>query len=250
MMPQLPDVRARRGIHGDLVRELATQIVGGTLAPGTQLDLEVLASDAHVSRTSLREALKTLEAKGLVEARPRWGTRVRGQEHWNILDADIIAWLGNAKVGAEFLEELAAVRETIEPAAARLAASNASRQDAERIREAFEAFALSVETDVDRIVDCDVAFHVSILEASGNRFFRHMAPLLSAALRGRDRVVLAEPRRRRRDGLMVDAHERVLAAILDRKPDEAEQFMRVLTERAGKDARAAVTSSRRRVSRK
>jgi DNA-binding GntR family transcriptional regulator len=48
MMPQLPDVRARRGIHGDLVRELATQIVGGTLAPGTQLDLEALASDAHV----------------------------------------------------------------------------------------------------------------------------------------------------------------------------------------------------------
>lgn len=246
-MPRLSDNSyGGRGVHGDLVNDLATQIVDGSLSPGTQLDLQAVAARARVSRTVVREALKTLQAKGLVEARPRWGTRVREPSSWNMLDPDVIGWLGEAKVAADFLEDLAFVREAIEPAAAWLAAKKASKADVATLRAAFEAFARSVAEDVDEIVDCDVAFHVSILEVSRNRFFRQMAPLLSAALRGRDRLVLAEPRRRRHKDLMVDEHERVIDAIASKDAEAAETSMRMLMRQSRTDARAVVAAKRRR----
>jgi DNA-binding FadR family transcriptional regulator len=238
-------MRVSRGIHADLVHELATQIVTGAIPPGTQLDLDAVGAQARVSRTVLREALKTLEAKGLLEARPRWGTRVRDQASWNMLDPDIIAWFGEFKVEAAFLEELAIVREAIEPAAARDAALKGTQDDLAAIASAFDAFAHSVAEDVNRIVDCDVAFHVAILEASHNRFLRQMAPLLSAALRGRDRLVLRDRRQRQPRGLMVDEHRQVLEAIQQREPDDAERLMRALTQQARKDAESAVTAKPR-----
>jgi DNA-binding FadR family transcriptional regulator len=246
MTGSIPEFRVSRGIHADLVRELATQIVTGGIRPGVQLDLEAVAAQARVSRTVLREALKTLEAKGLVEARPRWGTRVRDQTSWNMLDPDIIAWFGEFRVEADFLDELAIVREAIEPAAARDAAIKGSEDDIAKISSAFEAFAHSVAEEVDRIVDCDVAFHVTILEASHNRFLRQMAPLLSAALRGRDRLVLSDRRQRQPARLMVDEHRQVLEAIQQRAPDDAERLMRALTQQARKDAESAVKANPRR----
>jgi DNA-binding FadR family transcriptional regulator len=245
MTPPVPEIRVSRGIHADLVRELATQIVTGAIRPGTQLDLEAVGAQARVSRTVMREALKTLEAKGLVEARPRWGTRVRDQANWNMLDPDIMAWFGASRVEADFLEELAVVREAIEPAAARDAALKGSEVDIANITTAFEAFEHSVAEDVDRIVDCDVAFHVAILDASHNRFLRRMAPLLSAALRGRDQLVLSDRRQRQPRRLMVDEHRHVLDAIRQREPKEAERLMRALTQQARTDAESAVAAKRR-----
>lgn len=246
MTAPVPGIRISRGIHADLVRELATQILTGAIRPGTQLDLEAVGAQARVSRTVLREALKTLEAKGLVEARPRWGTRVRSQASWNMLDPDIITWFGEFKVEAQFLEELAIVREAIEPAAARHAALKGSEDDHAAIASAFDAFEHSVAEEVNRIVDCDVAFHVAILEASHNRFLRQMAPLLSAALRGRDRLVLRDRRQRKPQGLMLEEHRQVLEAIQQREPNDAERLMRALTQQARKDAESAVAAEPRR----
>ncbi len=68
----------RRGLHGEVVHTIGLQIVGGALQPGDTLPPEdELTSDLAVSRTVLREAVKVLAAKGLVEARPKIGTRVQ-----------------------------------------------------------------------------------------------------------------------------------------------------------------------------
>jgi len=216
------------------------QIVTGVIPVGTQLDVEDLGTNAGVSRTVVREALKVLEAKGLVQARPRWGTRVRDRADWNMLDPDLMSWLGETEIEEEFLEELTAVREAVEPAAARLAAEHCGPDDRIRMQEAFDSFARAAgSAGLESIVDADVGFHVSILQASGNRFFWQMAPLLATALRGRDRLVLRAPGKRRPRQLMVAEHDAVLQAILDGQGDAAEQLMRALVSRAASDARAA-----------
>jgi DNA-binding FadR family transcriptional regulator len=73
-----------------------------------------------------------------------------------------------------------------------------------------------------------------------------MAPLLSAALRGRDRLVLSDRRQRQPARLMVDEHRQVLEAIQQRAPDDAERLMRALTQQARKDAESAVKANPRR----
>jgi len=233
-------VYSGRGIHGEVVRDLAMQIVNGAIPTGTQLDVAELGTSAGVSRTVVREALKVLEAKGLVQARPRWGTRVRDRADWNMLDPDLISWLGEAEIEEEFLEELTAVREAVEPAAARLAAEHGGTEDRRRMQDAFDRFELAAASaGLDSIVDADVDFHISVIQASGNRFFWQMAPLLAAALRGRDRLVLQRPGKRRPRQLMLAEHNAVLQAILDRRGEAAEQLMRALVRRSADDARAA-----------
>ena len=82
-----------RSVHGQVVHELGRRIIGGQYAPGSVLPNEdALSAEFNVSRTALREATKMLAAKGLVESRPKVGTRVRPAGDWNTLDADVLAW--------------------------------------------------------------------------------------------------------------------------------------------------------------
>lgn len=227
-----------RGAHGDLVQALALSIVNGAYPAGHQLDLEGLGARAKVSRTVVREALKVLESKGLVDARPKRGTRVRDRSEWNLLDPDLIYWLREAEVEDEFLDELSTLREAVEPIAARLAAIRQDEAGKDGLKAAFARLEEAViEWSVEEIVDADVLFHVSILEASGNRFFRQMTPLLATALSSRDRLVLQEPTKQSPTGQMVDDHRAVMRAIVDGKPELAERRMRALVEAAGIDAR-------------
>lgn len=236
---------SRRGIHGEVVHDLAMRIVGGQIPPGSPIDLEELGAEAQVSRTVVREALRVLTAKGLVEARPRWGTRVRDRAEWNMLDPDLLEWQLEADVEPAFLSDLSVVRQAIEPAAARLAAKTTRKTDRKRMREAFEAFEAALSDDVAGLVEADVNFHRAILEASGNLFFRQMGPLLSAALRGRDALVFRNPQSRRPEGLMLAEHRAVLDAILARDADDAERLMRLLMDRAALDTDSAIRAARR-----
>ena len=88
-----PHTYPRRGLHGEVVHTIGLQIVGGSIQPGDPLPPEdELTSNLAVSRTVLREAVRVLAAKGLVEARPKIGTRVRARSEWNILDPDVLSW--------------------------------------------------------------------------------------------------------------------------------------------------------------
>src|SRR5437773_10142973 len=117
----------RRGLHGALVHDIGVRILRGELKPGDPLPVDDGAGDEpEVGRTVLREAIKVLAAKRLVESRPKTGTRVRPRKDWNLLDPDVLAWQVEAGADAEFLAQALEVRRMIEPAAARLAAERAT----------------------------------------------------------------------------------------------------------------------------
>ena len=84
----------RRGLHGAVVHEIGVRIVNGDLQPGETLPDNGFLIDADVSRTVVRETIKVLAAKGLVESRPKVGTRVRPRRDWNLLDPDVMRSLG------------------------------------------------------------------------------------------------------------------------------------------------------------
>jgi len=120
----------RRGLHGEVVHRIGLMIMRGELRPGDPLPAESeLSGDQPVSRTVLRESVKVLAAKGLVEARPKIGTRVRARSDWNLLDPDVLAWRLEASPDGVFLRNVVELRRIIEPEAARLAAERATDEE-------------------------------------------------------------------------------------------------------------------------
>ena len=125
MATKAPLTYPRRGLHGEVVYTIGRRIVSGELKPGDPLPPEEeLTADFDASRTVLREAVRVLAAKGLVEARPKTGTRVRPREEWNILDPDVLSWrVVGAAHDPQLYAEMTEVRLAIEPIATRLAAT-------------------------------------------------------------------------------------------------------------------------------
>ena len=124
----------RGGLHGQIVHAIGRRILSGAIRPG-----ELLHADSHLraSRTVLREAIKVLAAKGLVESRPKTGTRVRAPESWNLLDPDVLAWQQEGTPQPVFLRKLTEVRSIVEPAAAELAAKRARAPELAALDAAF-----------------------------------------------------------------------------------------------------------------
>jgi DNA-binding FadR family transcriptional regulator len=175
----------RRGLHGRTVDELGRRVVSGQWAAGTPLPTEdELAVALGVSRTVVREAIKVLQAKGLVEVRPKTGTRVRPRRAWHLLDADVVSWLFTGFDRGEpatDLRELYEVRATIETAAARLAAGRRTEEQLAEI-EANErrVEAAWAEPLARRAADLD--FHGAVVDAAQNSFLSHVNSLVRIAL--------------------------------------------------------------------
>src|SRR5690348_514890 len=126
-----------RSLHGRIVHAIGRRIVRGDLQPGA---LVPAGGELRASRTVVREAVKVLAAKGLVEARPKTGTRVRSRDAWNLLDPDVLAWQQDGAAPASHdaqLRALTEVRAIIEPAAAELAAARAGAQDVAALEQAL-----------------------------------------------------------------------------------------------------------------
>jgi DNA-binding FadR family transcriptional regulator len=170
-----------RNLHGQVVHELGRRIVGGACAPGEALpNEEELCRELGVSRTALRESVKVLAAKGLVESRPRIGTRVRASESWNLLDPDVLAWRCATLPDAQFMMQLTEMREIIEPSSAGLAARNRTQAQLRHIEDAFAAMAAA--TTIEQWVDADLDFHSAILDATNNPLLRPLAAIIGSAL--------------------------------------------------------------------
>lgn len=140
--------------------------VGATLPP--EPDLEARFS---VGRSVVREAIKTLAAKGLVSVGPRHGTRVLPRHDWSLLDRDVLNWLmGKGDPDRKLLLEIQEVRSIIEPAAAALAAKRAKKADRLRINAALAA--METSHDQATATAADKAFHLAVLDATHNRVFQ------------------------------------------------------------------------------
>src|SRR5882762_613163 len=123
-----------QSLHGRIVHAIGRRILSGDLRPGELLPAE---PELGASRTVVREAVKVLAAKGLVESRPKTGTRVRPPASWNLLDPDVLAWQQEGTPQPIFLRKLTEVRLIVEPAAAELAARRARAPELTTLDGAF-----------------------------------------------------------------------------------------------------------------
>lgn len=177
----VPPRRAKPRVQKEIIATLARFIASGRFPPNTNLPRENdLCAEFGVSRTVIREALKVLESKGLVRGRPRVGTVVRDKEDWNLLDPDIIEWMGSDFLDESLLKSVLEARRAIEPAAAELAATRASAQEIADLDHAWQRMAAA--EDYTTFTEADVVFHTVLLKASHNRVFAQLYGLIHAAL--------------------------------------------------------------------
>jgi len=225
---------ARRGVHGQTVETLARRVLSGEIPEGATLDLAALQSELDVSLTALRESLKVLAAKGMVDARQKRGTFVRARADWNLLDADVLRWqfAGGTTGGTDtgLLRDLGEVRAIVEPAAVRLAAL---RRDPGDLAALDAALAAMGERDGGpaHAVRADLAFHRALLAATHNELLERMEMVIETGLAHRDEIVHSSPHGED----PVPSHRAVLDAVRDQDPDAAEQAMRALLEQAVRD---------------
>ncbi|MFB2553299.1 FadR/GntR family transcriptional regulator [Ensifer soli] len=176
-------VRSRTS-HSQVVNELGRSIVGGDYPEGGLLPGDgELAARFRVSRTVLREAMKTLAAKGMIVARARIGTRVRRRDDWNLFDADVLTWYFDCGVDERFLYHLSDVRLAFEPHAAALAARHASEGEIAGMMRLAVAMGDPAHT-AETLAIADLKFHIAVIEACGNPFMRTIGSLIEAGLAG------------------------------------------------------------------
>ena len=208
-----------------LTDELGIAIVGGEFPPGSVLPNEAgLSRSGGVGRGSVREAVRMLQAKGMIETRPKRGTTVLPLRNWQIYDREVQAWMRASAPTPALLTELVEIRSASEPLAAALAARRGKPEELALIDRAYKRMEDALVGRGDPY-DADLAFHVAILEASGNRFLAGLAPLIGTSLLFSFRITNAM--RGDRVGDLV-AHSRVADAIRNREEKRAEKAMRAL----------------------
>lgn len=228
-------------IHGTIARELGIAIMSGRYAPGEILEGEVLASEQFaVSRTAYREALRILAAKGLLDARPKVGTRINPRSQWNYLDTDVLEWIFETEPDAHILNALFELRDLVEPAAAALAAARRTQIQLLGLRQALDDMrAHTLATEAGQ--NADLAFHATLLQATHNPFLISLATSVGAAIH--ITTVFKQRTQPLRRDPMPD-HERVYQAISKRDSARARAAMRRLIRLARIDT--AVGTKRRK----
>ena len=231
-----------KNVHGHTLDWLGEAILTGHYPAGSSLPPEpVLCEELGVSRTVVREAIKSLVAKGLVVTGPKVGTRVLSQDEWNWFDPSVIAWQARNGLSMAFLQDLQELRRVVEPSAVRMAAERADAHDIARISEAFAGMKKAVEFGGDYIT-YDLRFHQGLLAASHNRMLVQMSKALNALLR-----TSFEISTRIKDGprTSLPLHRAVLDAVTAHAPDKAFKAINVLIQGAGEDIDQVLASRRK-----
>jgi DNA-binding FadR family transcriptional regulator len=210
-----------------VVNALGGSIVRGVFAEGSTLPVEPdLAADLGVSRNVLREAIKVLASKGMLEARPKTGTTVRPRSHWNMLDPEVLVWEAAGPLRVPYAFNFCEFRLIVEPKAAFLAAHRATEAEIAEIAAAFARLESCVGRPVD-IPKADVAFHRSIHRASHNALLQHLSVLTAAIMEVQVEATTREPGAFER-GLPL--HRDLARAIAGRDAALAESTARALCE--------------------
>lgn len=220
----LPRARVSR-LCSSTTNALGRRIMSGTLKPGDAMPTEaVLCGELGVSRTTLREAVKRLHGKGLVDGGPRTGMRVLPTDCWNQFDADVLGWRAENGFDAEIADQLYEVRGCVEPQACRMAAVRAEPSERERIL----ALYAQLETEASSVaahVAVDIEFHLTIFTASHNPF---LISLGSAIRTGLELAFRASQQRRRISESELRLHGRIAQAIARGRPEPAATAMKQL----------------------
>ena len=226
-----------RNLHGHVTQQLGVRIVNGTLRPGDALPREdILAEQMAISRTVLREAIRVLSAKGLIEARPKVGTRIREERYWHQLDADVLAWRCASMPTTDFTQKLVEMREIIEPAAAAHAASRCSAEQLEDLQAAY--LAMEAARDSDEWAEADLEFHEAVLKATNNELMISLFSVVETALGS---YFVLSARKSNDFKYSLPYHRKVFEAIRRRQPESARRAMQQMIL----DSRANMTGKRR-----
>lgn len=227
--------------HRRLARQLGVAIVTGEYAPGSALPNELdLAGRFGVARSVIREALRTLAAKGLVESRPKSGTRVRPRRDWSLLDPDLLGWMFDGAPPLPFVRSLFQLRMIVEPAAAELAALGRSDAQLAAMDHAIRAMRQHGLAD-ERGRAADQRFHVLILEATGNELLVSLSGSIAAAVRW---TTFFKYRGERHPRDPMPEHHALFEAIAARDADAARLATRRLVSQAQRDTEAAMGPAR------
>ena len=219
-----------RNVHSQVADRVGISIVRGDVGAGETLPSEMqICEMMDVSRTVVREAIRTLTGKGLVEARPKSGTRVRPPEQWNQLDPDVLRWRLETSDMDSYLTKLFQLRSAVEPAAAALAATSAEEGDIARIRAGYEGMAAAKVNE--QFVVADIAFHQAIYFATRNEFFWPIAQMFDITLRQSFTIAARGSHRAR---ALVE-HHAVLDAIATRNPEAARAATEILLKNSADD---------------
>lgn len=211
-----------------MVQELGRMIICGECINDSLPTEADLCEKFGVSRSAVREAVKMLSAKGLITSRPRQGIRIQPEDQWNIFDPDLLQWMLQSKPSLQVLKEFLQVRIAIEPEAAALAARKADPVAIDKIEKALERMRkASIGTNEE--LDADIAFHISILYASHNRFYIRLRDFISTALRVS--ITHTSPIKGNYANILED-HAKVFNAIKNNNPERAKQSMLALTDEA------------------
>jgi DNA-binding FadR family transcriptional regulator len=231
----LRPLAARATFQEQVLDALGRDICSGRIRPGELLPPEPdLCTRFGFSRIVIREAIKSLAAKGLLEVTRRVGTLVLEPTRWNLFDPGIINWRAETASKDPALQlDLMEMRRIIEPAAVRLAALRASDEERRTLRAAYMAMARAVAGKGD-YVKADLAFHTTILSACGNQFVRQMQDAMAALLRVNFDLITQKP------GGPADSlplHEAVCTAIERGDAEAAERAALALIDGAEEDLR-------------
>ena len=213
---------SRPRVHRDVVETLAHRILSGGIKPGESLpNTQNLSSALGVSRSALREAIKVLSAKGMLDVRPRTGTRVLPRSSWNLMDPELLSWSGPI-LDEDLVRSLLECRKLIEPGAAALAAQRATPVQLAEIEAALAQ--MDAETLEER-VQADLNFHVAVLRASANLFLAQWGQTVSSVLLAAFRLSTGASHSY---DVAFSAHRDVVEAIRRRDAAAADRSMRVV----------------------
>ncbi|MEW1808138.1 FadR/GntR family transcriptional regulator [Pseudarthrobacter sp. NPDC080039] len=230
---ELGDSKSR---HGQIVHELGSQIVSGRLAPDSRIPQEKELIDKYgVSRPVVREAVRVLSAKGLVQSKPRTGTLVRPRAEWHLLDPDVMLWLIKSDASRDFFTSLVSLRRIMEPEMAAVAAAEANVHDIRAIEDAYNR--LEEASSMEQRVQADTDFHSSVAAATHNELMVHLCKMLLLPISESIKISSQRPNDAQ---FTLPRHKAILTAIKDGDELAAKTASFVQLE----DTASAVRSSR------
>ncbi|MGF1765528.1 FadR/GntR family transcriptional regulator [Aliivibrio kagoshimensis] len=170
-----------RRIHVQVARQIARKILSGDIQENEKLPSEMALCDMFgVSRTALRESTKLLSAKGLIESKPKVGTRIRPRSQWHFLDPQLLDWIQDLEDTQPFLSQFLGLRKAIEPEACALAAMNASAEQRKDLSVLFQKMTIAANRfDFHEWTLNDHLFHQAIFLSTGNQFYVPFGNILS-----------------------------------------------------------------------
>ncbi|HEX3549501.1 MAG TPA: FadR/GntR family transcriptional regulator [Candidatus Elarobacter sp.] len=233
-------IAARRRLHTHVVEALVPMIASGELPPGSLLPTEPeMSARFGVSRSVVREALRVLDAKGLIEVRHGSGTRVTSPDRWDPLDPQLLQRLPAGGPSARVLQDLLETRTIVECAAAALAAERADASDCEALESALRTMRAALD-DPTAFVEGDSAFHLTLLRAARNRVLERLTQPMHGLLSYAQQLTDAIP------GVLGRAlrqHEVIADAVRRRDAGAAREAMRVHLAQTQRDI-IAITEAR------